>query len=96
VVTGHKQAAIIAAGNALRLKWQEEHPGIAATLDPMDWAAVAVEAAAPLIAAAQREADAQLAERHGAGYALCNVNGHPYDYKPFADLLREEDPDGAQ
>lgn len=70
-MNGIPQAAINAAGNALRLKWQEEHSGIVVALDPMEWAVAAIEAAAPHIradaeerfaAAAQEELARPLAE----------------------------------
>ena len=40
--------------------------------------------------AAEREACAQLAEQVGAGYVLSNDAGLPFDFKPFAALLRED------
>jgi hypothetical protein len=47
--------ATTTAGNAMREKWQRDHPGIGALdLDPMDWAATALEAAVPIIRVAGR------------------------------------------
>lgn len=86
---------ITAAGNALRRRWQEEHPGVAdiriVTLDPMDWAQTALEAAAPLIRAAEREQCAQLAEQVDAFYDAPCPDGVPdcvHQDTPFAGRLR--------
>lgn len=66
-------------------------------------AKVAVEAAAPLIAAAERERIRQLAIQHGATYTErdpckcqdpnCGVIRRAH--APFADLLTEGEPDGS-
>ena len=40
-------AAVTAAGNAMRDHWLRQQPAIARLIDPMDWAAIALEAAAP-------------------------------------------------
>jgi hypothetical protein len=40
----------------MRQRWLRDHPGIGdGLLDPMDWAQTALEAAEPLIIAAERE-----------------------------------------
>jgi hypothetical protein len=81
--------AITAAGNALRKRWLAEFPGIGGmTLDPMDWAATAVEAAAPLIAAAEREACARLAAEHKPTFWDPTAGGDRGGWRFFADLLR--------
>ena len=83
--------AVTAAGNALRQQWLTDRPGMYhVDLDPMHWAAVALEAAAPHLAAAEREACAQLAEQHHAHYGCyVAINGKQTSgLRPFADLLR--------
>ena len=58
----------------------------------------ALEAAAPHLAAAEREACAQLAELHGATYPApctmadcpCSPLGESQHPEPFADLLRKD------
>ena len=64
-------------------------------LDSEDAAAL-LEAAAPHIAAAERESIRQLALRKRAVYCLA-CDGAPCGYddilRPFADLLTEDDPD---
>lgn len=88
--------AITAAGNALRQQWLTDRPGMYhVDLDPMHWAAVALEAAAPHLAAAEREACAQLAEQVDAQYPWYHAAGgiqQPVAFRPFAALLREARP----
>jgi len=56
-------------------------------------ARLALEAAAPHVAAAQREADAQLAERMGVTYLTGSDEvGEIRLIQPFADLLRSCNP----
>ena len=88
--------AVTAAGNALRKHWQTDKPGIYSfSLDPMHWAAVAVEATAPLIeaaaTAAERERIRQLATEHDAAITRDCECG-PHRGGRFADLLEGDSP----
>lgn len=59
----------------------------------------AIEAAAPLIAAAERERIAVLAEKHDAFVPVTREDTYGAEYQgsePFADLIREQDGPDAE
>ena len=86
-MTGLPRAAVDAAIQALL----KEHPQIQVTdEEPEHDVRIAMEAAAPHIAAAERERIRHLAIEEGAIYLDAND-----DTAPFADLLTGGDPDGS-